>query len=206
MTLPIFIHKNNRISMALLCGVAFFFGYTIPNHFHLFTPQYLTLTEFDRSVPFSPWTVFVYTSEYFFFAFAYFAFKDELNRNRYIWSYFGVLFVGAMIFIFFPTTYPRADFPLPADVNPITAVVFNALRGFDDPSNCFPSMHVTCCYITAFAFLPKAESRFNFWFFFIWSTLISASTLPTKQHYIADVVGGLVLSSAGYWVFFKKAK
>lgn len=206
MTLPLFITKNNRVSMALLCAVAFFFGYTIPNHFHLFPPQYLPLTETDRAIPFLPWSVLVYTSEYLFFAFGYIAFKDDYNRNRYIWSYFGVLLVGALVFIFFPTTYPRGDFPLPNGMNSFTMLVFSALREIDDPSNCFPSMHVTCCYLTAFAFLPKTESRVTFWFFLIWATLISASTLPTKQHYIADVLGGLVLSGAGYWVFFKKVK
>jgi membrane-associated phospholipid phosphatase len=206
MTLPLFIHRNNYIFMALLCGLAFFFGYEVPNHFHLYPPQQLRLTEFDRWVPFMPWSVLVYTSEYFLFATAYFALDDDENRNRYIWAYFGVLAVGAVFFVFFPTTYPRAEFPLPTNINPFIYSVFNSLRRFDDPSNCFPSMHVTCCYITAFAFLPRNESRKKFWIYFIWATLISASTLPTKQHYLADVMGGLVLSISGYWVFFKKVR
>lgn len=206
MTLPLFIHKNNRVLMALFCGVAFFFGYSIPNHYHIFPPVQLPLTALDRAVPLMPWTIFVYMSEYVLFISAYFTFRDELTRNKYIWAYFGVLTVGAVFFIFFPTTYPRHDYPLPLDMNPFIYRAFAALREADDPSNCFPSMHVTCCFLTAYAFLEKTESRRSFWIYFAWATVIALSTLPTKQHYIVDVMSGLALSACGYWVFFKKAK
>lgn len=206
MTLPLFINKHNRVLMALLCGVAFFFGYSIPNHYHLFVPQQLPLTEFERSIPLMPWTILIYTSEYWLFISAYFLFKEDLTRNKYIWGYLGVLTIGAFFFVFYPTTYPRGEYPLPTDINPWIYRAFAALRAADDPSNCFPSMHVTCCFLTAYAFLAKGESRRHFWIYFAWSVLIAWSTLPTKQHYIADIVGGLVLSWFGYWVFFKKAK
>jgi membrane-associated phospholipid phosphatase len=206
MTLPIFIHKNNRVMMAFVCGIAFFFGYSIPNHFHLFAPQMLPLTPLDRAIPLVPWTIFIYTSEYWLFISAYFIFRDELTRNKYIWSYFGVLAFGAVFFVFLPTTYPRSEYPLVGDPSAFTYRVFQALRNADDPSNCFPSMHVTCCYLTAFAFLERPESRRNFWIYFIWASLIALSTLPTKQHYIVDVVGGVMLSLSGYWVFFRKMR
>ena len=206
MTLPLFIHQSNRLAMALLLTFVFFLGYTIPNHFHLFEPQLLPLTKWDEAIPLVPWTIFAYLSEYVLFVSAYFLFKDELNRNRYAWAYFGVLMVGAFFFVFYPTTYPRVDYPLPADLNPITYIAFTSLRAIDNPSNCFPSMHVACCYLTAFAFLPNSESRKRFWIYFIWATVIAISTLPTKQHYIVDVVGGLALAILGYWVFFKKTR
>lgn len=192
--------------MALLCGVLFFFGYSIPNHFHLFEPQLLQLTTLDKAVPFLPWTIYVYTSEYCLFVSAYFLFSDEHTRNKYVWAYCGVLLVGAFFFVFYPTTYPRADYPLPADLGALTNAVWVWLRTVDNPSNCFPSMHVTCCYLTAFAFLSKNESKLKFWIYFIWSTFVALSTLPTKQHYLIDVVGGLALAVGGYWFFFKVAK
>jgi len=192
--------------MAFLCGIAFFLGYTIPNHFHLFEPNLLPLTSWDTAVPFMPWTVFIYTSEYILFVSAYFLFSNEINRNKYIWAYFGVLFTGMLFFVFWPTTYPRGEFPIPPDTHWFTAKVFLTLRTIDNPSNCFPSMHVACCYLTAFAYLPKNESRLKFWIYFIWSTLVGLSTLPTKQHYVVDVVGGILLAVAGYYVFFKKVQ
>lgn len=206
LTLPLFIHKNNRLLMAILCGVAFFFGYTIPNHYHLYQPRLLPLTEMDMLIPLVPWTIFIYLSEYFLFVSAYFLFKSEYTRNRYIWGYFGVLFVGMIIFVFFPTAYPRSEYPLPADIHPFVFKVFAGLREIDNPSNCLPSMHVACCYLTALAFWSEGEKRSMFWGYFIWASLVAFSTLPTKQHYIADVVAGMALAGAGYWVFFKKVR
>lgn len=206
MTLPVFINGSNRIRMAFVCGIVFFLSYTIPNHFHLFPPQQLPLTPFDQSIPLLPWTVFVYVSEYVLFISAYFMFDDELNRNKYIWTYFGVSLVGALFFVFWPTTYPRANYPIPVDTTAVTRWVFNSLRAADDPANCFPSMHVALCFSTAFAFLPKTETRIKFWTYFVWATLVAISTLPTKQHYLADVLGGITLAGASYIVFFKKAQ
>lgn len=189
--------------MAIFCFVAFVIGYTLPNHFHLFEPWLLPLTQFDRAIPLMPWTIFIYMSEYVLFALAYFVFEEEINRNRYIWAYFGVLMTGMVLFVFFPTTYPRAQYPLPEEVTGITYGVFAWLRRIDTPANCFPSMHVACCFLTAFAFLPKGESRVKFVVFLTWSILVALSTLPTKQHYIADVVAGFVLSCLGYVVFYR---
>lgn len=206
MTLPLFINRKNIWKMALVSALVFFLGYSIPNHFHLFEPQTLLLTEWDRSIPLMPWTIFVYISEYIFFVCAYFLFRGEETRNKYVWSFFGVTIFAAFIFIFFPTTYPRHDYPVPADTHAIVAYAFQVLRTLDNPSNCFPSMHVTCCLLTAFAFFENTETRPMRLLFLVWSLLITVSTLPTKQHYIVDLIGGLVLASFGYWVFFKKVR
>jgi len=206
MILPLFINKKNRYQMALLCAIAFFVGYSVPNHYHLYQPQLLDFLWIDHVVPMVPWTIFIYIGEYVLFVTAYFMFRDELNRNRYIWSYFGVLMFAIVVFVLYPVTYPRADFPIPPETHRFTAKVFNTLRMIDDPSNCLPSLHVACCYLTAFAFLPRTESRVTFWTYFLWATAIGASTLTTKQHYFVDVISGVALSLAGYYIFFKKIR
>src|SRR5437868_2196811 len=91
LSLPCLINQHNRAVMMVLLGLLFFFGYSIPNHFHVFTPQQLPLTELDRAVPLMPWTIFIYVSEYFLFISAYWIFKEDTTRNRYAWAYFGVL-------------------------------------------------------------------------------------------------------------------
>lgn len=206
LTLPLFIHKQNRLLMAVFVAILFFFGYSIPNHFHIFEPQQIPMTALDHAVPFMPWTIIIYMSEYLMFVLAYFQFNEEANRNKYIWAFIGQLFVSSIFFILFPTTYPRGAFPLPTDLHPFVYNLFAFLRTLDNPSNCFPSMHVSSCYLTAFAFMSKSESRRKFLVYLVWATLVAMSTLPTKQHYFADVIGGFCLSMAAYWVFFKVAK
>lgn len=184
-------------------AVVFFFAYSIPNRLHLFTPEYLKFTYIDLVVPIVPWTVLIYISEYIFFYVAYLMIRDEQNYNRYLWSIGFVEAISVIFFIFFPTTYPRADFPIPAGTPEIFALPFRVLRIVDDPSNSFPSLHVSACFVTAFIFLK--EARWKFLFFVIWATLISISTLTTKQHYFLDVVAGFALAMVAAYIFIIKA-
>lgn len=206
MNLPLMIDSKNRVLMAAMCGAVFMIAYLVPNHFHLFQPQLLDMTEFDRAVPFMPWTIFIYMSEYVFFVIAYFLIRADLNRNKYVWSFLGLSFLAMPVFVFYPTTYPRADFPIPADTAWPAYWLFTLFRVIDDPSNTFPSMHVCCCFMTALAFREKQESRKLYVTFMIWAILIAVSTLTTKQHYLIDVIAGTILAYIAYWFFFYKVK
>lgn len=206
MKLPILLGQNNKLWMGLLGGVLFLLGYSIPNHFHLFKPELLPLGEFERSIPLVPWTIFIYITDYALYGIAFLLLKKEENQNKYLWAFIGIVFFTAPTFTFFPTTYPRADYPLPDNLHWATYYTFTWLRAIDDPSNTFPSLHVYCCYAGAFAFLSKGESRKIFWAFLVWATAVAISTLTTKQHYFVDIVGGLLLAMFGYWLFFLKMR
>lgn len=203
MTLPLLINKRNRIFIGFLWAAVFVTGYLIPNHFHLSEPKLLPMTWIDLVTPFEPWTVLVYTSEYYMFVLGYLLLSSDYNRDRYMWAFFGVTVISAVVFVFYPTTFPRADYPIPPDTHWFVYRVFSNLRSVDTPSNAFPSMHVCCCYLTVFAFLPREESRWKFWWFLAWTTAVAVSTLTTKQHYLADLIAGLVEAVVGYWIFFK---
>ena len=101
MTLPLFIHKNNRVLMAMFCGVSFFFGYSIPNHHHLYPPQLLHLTALDRAIPLMPWTILIYTSEYWLFISAYFMRMQvadwvQLPAPKLLWFNTGALILSSV--------------------------------------------------------------------------------------------------------------
>lgn len=206
MTLPLIISKNNRFLMLAVCGVIFLVGYMIPNHIHFFPPQQLPLTRLEQAIPFWEWTFFIYVSEYFLFVWAFFLFDEWENLNRTAWAFLFASFLAAVVFLLFPTTYPRELFPLMSDPNSFVNFIFFNFRRIDDPSNTFPSLHVSCCFLTALAYLDKRESRKKFYFFFTWAFFISLSTLTTKQHYLIDVVAGLLYAITVYWIFFKKIK
>jgi len=66
--------------------------------------------------------------------------------------------------------------------------------------NSFPSLHVALsltCSLICFNYNPKYK------WLFIWAGLIILSTVLVKQHYILDVVGGLVLGVLGF-LWFRK--
>ena len=183
--------------MFLIAAVA----YITSNHFHIFPPVLLPMSAIDQWVPFIPQTVWIYTSEYWFFVTVYLVCKDLENVNKYLYSFLALQIFSVMIFWIWPTTYPRENFPLPNTLDSITYAVFSSLRNSDTPANCCPSLHVSSVYLSSFMFLDEQKEKFPL--FFAWGTAIALSTLTTKQHYLIDVVLGLALAVIFYWVFHR---
>jgi len=72
----------------------------------------------------------------------------------------------------------------------------------DEPNNCFPSLHVSISFLASFVMWRK--SRIEGVFFLIWSAAISISTLTTKQHYVADIIGGTLIAIFFYQLMFRR--
>lgn len=210
--LPLFITERNRIQvglvMFLVCG-AF---YSLTNHVPLAEPQLLPMTWIDRAVPFAPWTVWIYMSEWPYFAIIYLTARAGADPDgqpglyssltRYFYAFVAMNLMSITIFVLWPTTYPRGEFPLPDSLDRVTYHAFDWLRYMDSPNNCAPSLHVSSVYLSALIFFD--ESRRKFALFMVWSTLIALSTLTTKQHYLFDLVSGAFLAVAAWWCFFRK--
>lgn len=200
--LPIFYTRENRLSWGIFLYFIVLGIYLTTNHFHAFEPRPLPLTWIDRETPFLPITVWMYLSEYPLFALTYLTVKDMPHLNRFFYAMLAMQVINGVIFCFFPTTYPRHAFPLPAELDPITRAAFDWLRTADSPANCFPSLHVSGIFLNAFVFFR--DQRKLFWVFLIWGVLIAISTLTTKQHYFADVIGGLLLACTVFYFFFHR--
>jgi membrane-associated phospholipid phosphatase len=199
--LPLFLTPENKyVSGVTMFAIATIL-YLTSNHFHFFTPQYLPMTWVDQAVPFIPLTLWIYISEYVFFAAIYLTCRDLVNANKYLYSFFALQTVSVAIFWMWPTTFPRHLFPLPDNLDPLTHFAFNTLRQSDTPASCCPSLHVSSVYLSSFIFLDDQKKKFPF--FFVWGTLIALSTLTTKQHYLIDVVAGLIMAIVFYYVFHR---
>jgi len=199
--LPLFINRENKLPVGAAMFLIAALLYLSSNRFHLFEPQLLPMTWIDRAVPFMPHSVWIYISEYIYFPLIYILCRDMENLNKYFYSFLGLQTVSVIIFWLWPTTFPRGDFPLPPDLDAATAFVFNSLRATDTPANCAPSLHVSSVYLSAIIFLDEQREKFPF--FLIWGTAIAASTLPTKQHYIVDVVTGAMMAGFFWFIFHR---
>ncbi|HTR04446.1 MAG TPA: phosphatase PAP2 family protein [Thermoanaerobaculia bacterium] len=123
--------------------------------------------------------------------------QEELIR-RTLWTYLTVWLTAYVCFFLYPTAAPR-----PASVvGPGFAVWgLRFLYGADPPFNCFPSLHVAHSCVSA-----MACSRVNRGVGVaagIGAALVGVSTLFTKQHYVVDVVAGVVLAWLGYLLFLR---
>ncbi len=205
-TLPLFVTRENRFVAGVVVFAIAAFLYITSNWIHFYPPLVLPMTPLDSAVPFVPETIWLYVGEYFLFLTVFIIARNMENLNRYLYSILAVHIITAVIFWMWPTTYPRELFPLPSNLDPFTFSVFDGIRKTDTPASCCPSLHVTCVYLSSFLFLDekKGKKRITFWIYFVWATVISASTLTTKQHYFVDIVMGLGLALGIYYLVHRR--
>ena len=185
--------KKNRLWVATYVGLGVTALYALVGALTVRMPaRHVPLTVVDSMVPFLPWTFWIYGSVYFIYA-ASCILQDDLFRLRvFLYAYLLATVVSSLIFLALPTTYPREPFPV--DPSGWTGAALTWFRLIDPPTNCFPSMHVGSATLATLAFYPTRKK--TFWFFSCWTLLIAIGTLTTKQHYFADVLGGLTLALA----------
>jgi membrane-associated phospholipid phosphatase len=199
--LPLFINAQTRLPAGVILFFIAYILYFTTNHYPAFPPKLLPMTFIDEWVPFLPWSVIIYVSEYLYFVVIYLTIRDFENLNKYFYSFFCTQALSCAVFYFFPTIYPRENFPIPSELPEGLRLLWTWLRTQDAATNCFPSLHVSTVYLSAFLFRDEQQEKYPF--FLTWGTLIALSTLPTKQHYLIDVVAGYVLAVVAY-VFFHR--
>lgn len=77
-----------------------------------------------------------------------------------------------------------------------------ALYSADPPHNCFPSLHVAHSFVSALA-VSHVHRRVGI-IALISGMLVALSTLFTKQHYVLDVMAGVVLALVAYGIFLAR--
>jgi membrane-associated phospholipid phosphatase len=80
----------------------------------------------------------------------------------------------------------------------LTRMIQNVYAG-DNPYNDFPSLHTSISTILAIHWF-RFDRRIGI-VVAIWTVLIVASTVLIKQHYLADIAGGLILAFGTAWLF-----
>jgi len=71
--------------------------------------------------------------------------------------------------------------------------------------NAFPSLHVALSTSAAWAYAPFLARRWRAGLF-VWTAAIVASTMLTRQHGVADVLGGFVLAASVMTMFYPRVQ
>ncbi len=200
-TLPVFIGHKEKNIYGLLTFLLGFSVYLYLNHFHFFPPRQLPWLWPDQVTPFVPSSLWLYLSIYLMMILAVWQIRDLLNFTKYFYSSVAHFLITAVIFLLWPTYYPRQAYPLPDETDILTKMGFQFMRLADTPANCCPSLHVSCAFLTAFLFLEEKREKFPY--FFIWASLVAFSTMTTKQHYFLDVLGGFTMAVISYIYFYR---
>ena len=155
----------------------------------------------DEKIPFIPPFIWVYHTLIPVTIFtAIFLFQ---RRDIFLGLIFSFVFSGivmCLFYIFFPSFYPRELF---VDISTISGWLIEITRSIDGPHNTFPSGHVTFAWLLMFFVNLSQYTRKHTWVkvaYFCWAILVSISTLTLKQHFIVDVIAGMVLAYVSYFL------
>jgi len=169
-----------------------FLTYLISNHFDFVGSHHLPLNYIDIRTPFLPWTGWIYVMVYVLPLMVGVFVENDEDIRRVVFSFCLMATLCTLVFIFYPTVYPRPHLPDTGWASfPLIMV-----RRLDTAKNCFPSQHVAGAFLSAL-FVCRLRPRWGV-FAILLAVLISISTLTTKQHYVWDVIVGYVMARVIY--------
>ena len=163
--------------------------------------RYVPELALDRTIPVVPAWALVYGALYaFLILLPIFVVREDAHIRRTVFAY---LFIWITAYVFFFILYPT-EAPRPDRVIGEGFAVWglSALYSSDPPYNCFPSLHVAHSFVSALACL-RVHRRLTVGAT-VCATLVALSTLFTKQHYVVDVVGGILLALTAYLIFLRR--
>ena len=153
----------------------------------------------DRLLPLAPTWALVYGALYaFLIVLPVLVVQPEDLIRRTVWAYLTVWTVAYICFLLYPTAAPRPDRVL-GEGFALWGLRF--LYDADPPYNCFPSIHVAHSFVSALA-CSRVHRQLGF-IAVLCASLVAFSTLFTKQHYVADLIAGILLALAAYAVFLR---
>ena len=196
------ITKNNKYPVIIFAGIIVFTLYLLTNHYQFFPARELPAVLKEQMLPFMPWSVLVYYAMYPW-AFWVFMKEHDLDRiNRLGWAFIVINVITFIIFVCFPTTYPRELFTAGYDQGGIFMELMKRMWAVDTPANCFPSIHVSFSFLAAFTYAN--QKRWKYLAALLFASIVTLSTMTTKQHYLLDGVSGFLLAYLSCKFFFSK--
>ena len=156
-------------------------------------------TDLDRSIPFVKEWILPYVIFFAFSAFNYILVSREGKEKwfRFVTADMMSRIVCCIFFIVLPTTNIRPEVP----GNDFCSWLVRFIYAADSPTNLFPSIH---CLVSWFCFIGiRRSQKVPKWYkvcSFVLAVLICASTQFTKQHYLVDVAGGIILAELCWFI------
>lgn len=153
----------------------------------------------DDKIPFMKEWVLIYLLCYAFWVANYILISREGKEKWFRFAFADIVakIMCGIIFIVLPTTNARPEI-IGGD---IFSWLMRLVYDIDTPSNLFPSLH---CLVSWFCFIGiRKSSKVSLWykiFSCIFAILVFLSTQFTKQHYLIDIAGGILISELCYYV------
>lgn len=187
-------------AFAAVCGIGFTaIGLFNRHRFGLLETPPVHAFWLDALIPFEPGWVWVYVLYYPFCFLPLFLKQVRVNPSVFLRTMvmFGLQFaISFAMFLLIPLRVSHGVLPMG-----VTGEILGALYGFDLGFNSFPSLHLA--NITAVTFLYyRFSGRWRAAAVLLGALLIAASTMLVKQHFVSDVLLGILLGWASFAAMF----
>ncbi len=192
-----FFCKHERAYLLAFVLLLYIGGYLVVNYLSVGREASTLELPLDRAIPFLPWFIIPYLLVYVVAFLPYFFIKDHIKFRSVALTYTITTLIAYTIFLLFPVIMNR---PSGISTHGIGAVV-GLIYVIDFPYNSFPSLHVMYAFLPAFMLLKDHKIAGSITL--LVAILIAFSTVFVKQHYVLDVMGGIVLAGMGYLLFHK---
>jgi membrane-associated phospholipid phosphatase len=153
----------------------------------------------DRRLPLVPAWSIVYGAVYsFLIVLPVLVVRQTTHIRRLYVAYLLVWITAYVSFLLFPTVAPR---PVNVVGDGFAVWGLRFLYSADPPSNCFPSLHVAHSFVSALS-CYRVHRTLGVAAAFC-ALLVAVSTVFSKQHYILDVLAGMLLAALAYVVVLR---
>lgn len=158
-------------------------------------PLHHLMTVLDQHIPLVPIFIVPYLSLYFYLAVAILIFIIKKQRDElhvYLLANILVMVVAYTAYGFFQTYVLRPEIVSHDLFSRMVHHVYTS----DNPYNDCPSLHAAFSALAALAIYRVYGKRSIL--FVLWGVCIAISTVFVKQHYVIDVVTGVILAYLSY--------
>ena len=176
----------------------FYLSYGIANHLaasRASVPSFVFAWE--QHIPFWDWTIFPYWSVNAFYGLSLFIARSRHELDRHAARLLTAQCVAVACFIAFPLHF---SFGQP-EATGVAGMLFTALRGFDQPFNQAPSLHIALVVILWDLYRRVIHGRVARFVLHAWALAICGSVLTTYQHHFIDIPTGALLGVLCVWAW-----
>ena len=130
--------------------------------------------------------------------------RSQSIYRRFRTTVIATWMISVPIFAMFPVAPPRlADLGLADTVSTQAAVVLNGSSTmFYNPFAAVPSLHVGFAFAVGIAVAVAARRRWVKAVALLWGPVVTLTVVATANHYVFDVLVGLVVTLAGFALWF----
>ncbi len=206
----VWIHREQRILLPSFIGGLFLLAIGIPYGITNRVSEFIGWTAFDpelpldSSIPYIPVMNIAYFSFYIYYVLIPLLARTEVQRKCAIIFSQRLFVVTLPVFLMFLLLPVEVDLRSEVEGEDIFTTLLSLIHGVDQPYNAWPSLHVghSLCVVLSVPLVYNINKFAHAALWIAW-LLLSISTMTTQQHYLFDVITGILFALLAHYKFIR---